>query len=119
MARLSAASCLASPASCKKGFGTAAKIELTSLVRRHVVTGSPGSVAIRLSGKLTVAGATEPIFVDLVLQQESRGVVETAYFGILDAAVVAARVPPVTVAREAARTLRRVMRLRPSSPGGS
>ena len=48
------------------------------------MTGSPGSVAIRLSGKMTVAGATEPIFVDLVLQQESRGMVETAYFGILD-----------------------------------
>jgi hypothetical protein len=68
----------------QKGFGTAAKIKLTSLVRRPVVTGSPGSVAIRLSGKLTVAGTTEPVFVDLVLQQESRGVVETAYVGILD-----------------------------------
>jgi hypothetical protein len=102
----------------QKGFGTAAKIKLTSLVRRHVVTGSPGSIAIRLSGTLTVAGATEPVFVDLVLQQESRGVVETAYFGILDPPSSAARVPPVTVAREAARTLRRVTRLRPTPSGG-
>ena len=68
----------------QKGFGTAAKIKLTSLTRRHVVTGSPGSVAIRLTGKITVVGAAEPMFLDLVLQQESRGMVETAYFGILD-----------------------------------
>jgi hypothetical protein len=68
----------------QKGFGTAAKINFSSLARRHVVTGAPGSVAIRLTGKITVAGTTEPIFVDLVLQQESRGMVETAFVGILD-----------------------------------
>ena len=68
----------------EKGFGTAAKIKLTSLARRHFVTGSPDSIAVRLTGKITVAGTGEPIFIDLVLQQESRGMVETAYFGILD-----------------------------------
>ena len=68
----------------QKGFGTAAKIKLSSLAGRHVATGSPRSVGLRLTGKITVAGTTEPVILDLILQQESRGMVETAYFGIVE-----------------------------------
>ena len=47
-----------------------------------MVTGSPSSFAARIAGKLSVAGASERLYVDLVMQQDGRGMVETVYFGI-------------------------------------
>jgi hypothetical protein len=66
----------------QQGVGRGAKVSISSVTRRPIDTGSPHSYAFRVAGNLGVAGISRPFLLDMVLQNDGRGLAETAYFSL-------------------------------------
>jgi hypothetical protein len=66
----------------QQGVGKGATVSISSVTRRSLATGSPHSYAFRVAGKLGLAGTSQPFLLDMVLQNDGRGLAETAYFSI-------------------------------------